>query len=170
MDLHLRVSPMGDKSLKPAHVGSTKVELMSVRWIVTLVVLLLCVSIPASGASSAAGDAAVPIPEVDVIGVAEEFGVSREVARARLEFEAEFIVAVSSIASRVPSYVDSALSSEFAARSGTVLLAGATPAEWELAEVLLEPLGDARRDQSSPPYCGRRGGDARFRSEPFGLA
>ncbi len=47
------------------------------------------------------------------------------------------------IADRVPSYVDEALSDDFASASGVVLLADPTDAEQQLAETLLDPLGDA---------------------------
>lgn len=77
---------------------------------------------------------------IDIEAVMQEFGVSRDEAQARLEFEAHFSRLVNEIAVEIPSYVDSALAADFGTLSGTVLLADATDSEWRTAEDILEPL------------------------------
>lgn len=57
---------------------------------------MLGTSVPAIGVEATASEAetVAPIPEIDVEAAAAEFGVSSEVARSRLEFEARFIEVV----------------------------------------------------------------------------
>lgn len=102
-------------------------------------IALVFVGVPTLSAADQAPSGAT---EADIVAVAEEFGVSPQVAQSRLEFQARFSEVVNLIAVQVPSYVDSALSDDFATNSGTVLLADATKAEWQAAASLLAPLGD----------------------------
>lgn len=79
--------------------------------------------------------------EEHVDALAEEYGVTPELARIRLQFEAEFIDAVTAIANGTSSYVDSALPPEFGEIGGLVLLADATADDWRFAESVLKPFG-----------------------------
>lgn len=85
------------------------------------------------------------LAEFDIRAVAEEFGVSFAVARARLEFEGRFLELIAQVAEQVPSYVDSAFDAEFSTASAQVFLANARESDWERAEEILGPLGDAVR-------------------------
>lgn len=106
---------------------------------------VLAVLVPATGAQASALniDEEPALAEFDIRAVAEEFGVSFEAAKSRLEFEARFIELVTQVAEGVPSYVDSAFDGDFANASGRVLLANASNSEWETAEAILAPLGNA---------------------------
>ncbi len=80
---------------------------------------------------SAADETPAGATDAAVSAIAEEFGVSPQVALSRLEFQVRFGEVVNHIAAEVPSYVDSALSDDFAENAGTVLLADATQVEWQ---------------------------------------
>ena len=92
---------------------------------------------------SAADETPAGATDAAVSAIAEEFGVSPQVALSRLEFQVRFGEVVNHIAAEVPSYVDSALSDDFAENAGTVLLADATEVEWQPRRRWIAPLGDA---------------------------